>query len=397
MDGTGDVPRLPDGTPIEEEELSQHLQKPEHKPSHADIHYEDASTKGERKLTAEELERFLPPGDGGVVIQAKLVLDNGEEIAARRPQPLPVKASELFAALVAFGGEGRYAYSGAGLNGWAALTCMELRSITAQSTSRRIVGSHPVIKVWEAPDLRESRGNSYPSPQEAVEQHRLGASKGNAAVTPRKSSGGVVADSSEGGDIASDMDALAFGDDFMKPSKAQSNKKVSAPTISSAGDGDQFTYLVTLRCAPWTLTGWSKDSPGCVWWYEKYSRPVALVGPHDAPGRVLCGSGMIDFVLKDGSDADPECGKKSSCAILFCYFFIEHSHKNTFIFSIIAMHFQGVVLKHSKTSSLTTVLSWSSGDTKAIADPFLSLNLPLSMDALDAAGRPIGTKTNLSQ
>lgn len=188
-----------------------------------------------------------------------------------------------------------------GLNGWDALTCMEVRSITVQNTSRRFVGSHPVITLWEAPDLCQGK-KPYPPPEEAVRRHR---------GVPAAAGASLKSDTAAG-----DMDDMAegFADEFMKPASVKPSAKKSVPSSSSVsqsaggtsgGDAESYAYQISLRCAPWTLNGWSKDSPGCVWWYEKYSRPLPLVGKDDVPGRVLCGSGMIDFALKDG--ADPEC------------------------------------------------------------------------------------------
>lgn len=111
MDASVDSLRLPDGTPIDDDMVSG--TRPVAKPSHADLHYEDASTGG-RKLSPADIMQFLPPGDGGVVVQALLVLDEAEDIPKRRPQPLPVRAGDFFSSLVALD-DGRYAYSGAGV------------------------------------------------------------------------------------------------------------------------------------------------------------------------------------------------------------------------------------------------------------------------------------------
>jgi hypothetical protein len=64
-----------------------------------------------------------------------------------------------------------------------------------------------------------------------------------------------------------------------------------------------FFFLVFL----FLFFPFSASSPGCVWWYEKSSRPSDLIGPLDVKGRVLCGQGMLDFVAKDGKD--PLCKK----------------------------------------------------------------------------------------
>eukprot|EP00037_Helgoeca_nana_P015805 m.148064 g.148064 ORF g.148064 m.148064 type:complete len:542 (+) comp23189_c0_seq1:99-1724(+) len=122
----------------------------------------------------ERAAELCPPGDEGLVYHAQLVPDDwthpehcttGGQIKPRRAV-LPVREKDFFASLVQTA-DGRWLFSGV-LNGWPALTCLEVKSITciARLGLRAMVGLEKlqVVRFWDATNP-EQRGVAPSFPQ----------------------------------------------------------------------------------------------------------------------------------------------------------------------------------------------------------------------------------------
>jgi hypothetical protein len=195
-------------------------------------------------LPAAEAAAACPPGDGGLIFHAQLVDDDWTHpkhtdaegnIKPRRPN-LPVRASDFFRSLVQTD-DGRWLFSGV-LNGWPALTCLEVRSITVLGSW---LGRKRVVRFWDA------------------------------ARNEAKGADGKGADG-----------------------------KGASPAPSFPPVGHRKSVRVTLRAAPWTARGWSPDSPGCVWWFEAQRRDgkTGAGEPRRAP-RLRFGTGMLRGLRSD--------------------------------------------------------------------------------------------------
>lgn len=113
---------------------------------------DDASLYGKPK-SASHLAEMMPNESGGLIWHAELVTDEWTSasdcdangcIKPRRPL-LPVRETDFFTSLVQIA-DGRWIFSGK-LNGWPALTCLELRSLTILEKG---LTSYSVRRVWDA-------------------------------------------------------------------------------------------------------------------------------------------------------------------------------------------------------------------------------------------------------
>lgn len=189
-------------------------------------------------LSPEEAAVQCPPGEGGLIYHAHLLpndftppgdLSEAGEIKPRRPT-LPVRASDFFSSLVQTE-DGRVIFCGV-LNGWPALTCLEVRSITRKVSST--LGAK-ITRPWDATK--------------------------NPGTMPHLST--------------------------IFPS-SHKNHHVRA----------------TLRMPPWSSRGYSKSSPGAVWWF--YSQR--------ANKKVAYGEDIIEGLRKsyhDAGDKPPMCIRAS--------------------------------------------------------------------------------------
>jgi hypothetical protein len=116
---------------------------------------DDESLYGKPRSAAHVAE-MIPRGPGGLIWHAELVSDKWTSasdcdangcIKPRRPL-LPVRETDFFASLVKTA-DGRWIFSGK-LNGWPALTCLELRSITVFEQGVTGVSVCRVKRVWDA-------------------------------------------------------------------------------------------------------------------------------------------------------------------------------------------------------------------------------------------------------
>lgn len=174
-------------------------------------------------LSPEKAAELLPSGEGGLIWHAQLVSDDANgEIKPRRPD-LPVRAKDFFSSLIKTL-DNRWIFSGV-LNGWPALTCLELIHIT--HTKSKVVGvGEKLVSYW-------------------------------------------------------------------------SDKSDAPPTFPTG----HKTVRATLRMASWSSRGWSKDSPGTVWWFRA-QRSIPLL--HHGEDIVL--NINQDFNnCKDSSDSMPIC------------------------------------------------------------------------------------------
>ena len=226
-----------DGTDIEYEEHYDDNQDPEQLPDEPD----EAEVEGEEKdgelgsststaslygqpVAAAAAAKICPDGEGGLIYHATVVsdtwthpkdCDKAGQIKPRRAS-LPVRAKDFFASLVQTT-DGRWLFSGV-LNGWPALTCLELRSITCVGKRKTWLGQKKIIRFWDA----------LPSDQRGL-----------------------------GWDDDDDDMYAGFGEE----------RVIHAPPSFPAFKGLK-SVRVTLRGAPWSAKGYSKASPGCVWWFE---------------------------------------------------------------------------------------------------------------------------------
>lgn len=205
---------------------------------------------------AKDIAEIYPRGSGGLVWHVQLVSDDWignekdctpeGEIRARRPT-LPVREKDFFKSLVRTQ-DGRWMFSGV-LNGWPALTCLEVRSITCK-VKGRVYGTR-IKRVWDA--ARSSEPPFYPRAVKSVR--------------------------------------------------------------------------ATLVSPPWSARGWSKSSPGCVWWF--FSQREEKRG-----GAVLrYGEDMIRFVRNErvvnerGSTNDAE--PRATRAHLFAHRYARGKKRET--------------------------------------------------------------------
>ena len=149
--------RLPDGSIIDEEELSEASTQmvggdgEEAGPPSACT----LSTYGAPVSPEQAAELFPTGGSDGLTWHATLLSADAMTrdcmadgtVRPRRAQ-LSVRAKDFFASLVRTP-DGRYLFSGV-LNGWPALTCLELRSITVLKHRGSIVGGAKLERHWVA-------------------------------------------------------------------------------------------------------------------------------------------------------------------------------------------------------------------------------------------------------
>ena len=113
------------------------------------------------RITGEEAAALMPIGDGnGLKWHAQILrddykakpkdLDEDGELKARRPLP-QARATEFFSSLVCTP-DGRWIFHGV-LNGWPALTTLELLSITIKK--RNPMGAASIKRLWNAGDPAE--------------------------------------------------------------------------------------------------------------------------------------------------------------------------------------------------------------------------------------------------
>jgi len=107
-------------------------------------------------VSPEEARQLCPSGDGGLIWHAQVVDDDyldeanmtpSGDIKPRRAN-LMVRSSDFFASLV-HTPDGRWCFSGV-LNGWPALRCLELRSITCKVVN--LFGQARIERQWQAGD-----------------------------------------------------------------------------------------------------------------------------------------------------------------------------------------------------------------------------------------------------
>lgn len=112
------------------------------------------------------LAALLPPGPGGLIWHAEIVGDDwfseadcfeDGSIKPRRAI-LPVRASDFFDSLV-LTDDFRWIFSGS-LNGWPALNCLELRSITIK---KKGMMSASIVRLWDAENNPEGTQPAFPS------------------------------------------------------------------------------------------------------------------------------------------------------------------------------------------------------------------------------------------
>ena len=174
-------------------------------------------------VSAADATQACPDGDGGLIYHAHLVSDtwthpkdcDSEGKIKPRRSTLPVRAKDFFASLVETQ-DGRWMFSGV-LNGWPALTCLEVRSITCVGKRKTWLGKKKIVRFWDA--------------------------------LPSEAKNGL------GFDDASDDMFAGFGEE----------RVIHPPPTFPKG---LTSVRVTLRGAPWTAKGYSKASPGHVWWFE---------------------------------------------------------------------------------------------------------------------------------
>jgi hypothetical protein len=116
-------------------------------------------------VSPAEAAALCPPGNGGLTYHSQLVgdhwthpkdCDSDGRIKPRRAT-LPCRQKDFFSSLVKTD-DGRWLFSGV-LNGWPALTCLEVRSITCLANSRSWFGRKKVVRFWSA-EADKDRGRS---------------------------------------------------------------------------------------------------------------------------------------------------------------------------------------------------------------------------------------------
>lgn len=122
-----------------------------------------------------EAAALCPPGEGGLIYHSNLVSDQWNHpkdcdadgrIKSRRAT-LPCRHTDFFSSLVRTE-DGRWLFSGV-LNGWPALTCLELQSITCLAKSRTWFGRKKIVRFWSANNPNDKdRSPSFPTGLKSV-------------------------------------------------------------------------------------------------------------------------------------------------------------------------------------------------------------------------------------
>lgn len=194
-------------------------------------------------LSLDEAREAMPEGGGGLLWNSLVVpnkffqedrLKKGlstkdfdvekQTVKPRRPS-MPITSSDLFSSLTKIPGlqQPRWIFHGV-LNGWPALTCLELVSLQSRRTEGLLVSARDFItgrRTWMHHWRADLEGKEDKDP-EIIDDTRI--------------------------------------------------------------------YRAKLRGAPWTSIGWSKDSPGFVFWYE----PM-----HPGGSRLKYGTDLVEAVTTD--------------------------------------------------------------------------------------------------
>ncbi|KAG8462843.1 hypothetical protein KFE25_001616 [Diacronema lutheri] len=199
------------------------------------------SSEAVEPLSAEAAELILA-GSEGLIWHAQIVADGyssarhvlpSGELKPRRPLPQE-RVSRFFSSLVRTH-DGRWIYGGGALNGWPALTSLEVRSITWKRARDRMVQLGPICRLFDA----ATGEGSVPSTAEQIR---------------------------------------TFAAVHLKPGAS---------------------VRVTLRAPRWSGRGWAPEAPGHCFWFDALnpSGPRLVYGTHmvaAAGGRELLPSSVLD-------------------------------------------------------------------------------------------------------
>lgn len=140
-----DGERLPDGSLIDGPDGELHVDRPFREEEGEIGSSQSLVSVYGKPISAERAAALLPPGDSGLIWHAELCTDawkhpqHTDKDGKIRPRRsiLPVLSRDFFSSLVKTA-DGRWIFSGT-LNGWPALTLLELRSITCGWPSWHVV------------------------------------------------------------------------------------------------------------------------------------------------------------------------------------------------------------------------------------------------------------------
>lgn len=215
-------------------------------PSETVINIKEEDSFYGHALSEEQAALVMPEGEGGLIWDALIVpndfckdgqlvkglperdFDVKRQAIKPRRSSLPVTVNDFFRSLTKVRGPNgpRWIFHGV-LNGWPALTCLELVSIQVRRHYRE---RFSVVSV---------------SPKDLIT-------------------------------------GLKWAHYWRADQEGQEGVD---PTIT-----DERVYRAKLRGAPWTAIGWSKDSPGFVFWYE----PM-----HDGGPRLNYGTDIVSTMSDD--------------------------------------------------------------------------------------------------